>query len=158
MGKKNKYELQNLANSMGEVVTPACEAENIEFVHAECVSGTNDTIVRLYLDKQGGITIDDLARMSRQIESLLDVYFDHLGKYRLEVSSPGLDRHLNKKDDFEKVIESRVKIKSDELIEKRKEFIGILKKVTNEGVTVVVDNKEFYIKFEQINKARLANY
>ncbi len=158
MGKKDKTSLKLLAISIGEVVKPVCTAENLEFVHAECVSNNNEMIVRVYLDKPGGINIDDLTGMSRQLDDLLDVHFNSLGSYRLEVSSPGLDRPLGKKEDFEKFIGNRVKIKIDEFIEKRKVFTGILKTVTADGVTVDADNNEFFIEFEQINKARLANY
>ena len=158
MGKKDNTSLKLLAMSIGEVVQPVCEAENLEFVHAECVSENNGMIVRLYLDKPDGINIDDLASMSRQLEDLLDVHFTRLGNYRLEVSSPGLDRPLGKKEDFKKYVGNRVKIKLDEFIEKRREFTGILKNVTQDGVTIDADSKEFFIDFEQIYKARLANY
>ncbi|MCK5543288.1 MAG: ribosome maturation factor RimP [Desulfobacterales bacterium] len=158
MGKQDKNNLKNLAMSIGEVVEPVCTAEKIEFVHAECVSSDNGMLIRLYLDKPGGININDLTGMSRQLEDLLDVHFNSLGRYRLEVSSPGLDRPLGKKEDFKKFVGNRVKIKLDEFIEKRKEFTGILKNVTQNGLTIEADSKEFFIEFEQINKARLANH
>jgi ribosome maturation factor RimP len=158
MGENDNSSLKHLAMSIGEVVEPVCTDEKLEFVHAECVSGSNGMIIRLYLDKPGGINIDDLTGMSRQLEDLLDVHFSSLGRYRLEVSSPGLDRPLGKKEDFEKFVGNRVKIKLDEFIEKRKEFTGILKNVTGDGVTLNADSKEFFIEFGQINKARLANH
>ena len=158
MGEKDINNLKHLATSIGEVVEPVCTAENIEFVHSECVSSGNGMLVRLYLDKPDGINIDDLTYMSRQLEDLLDVHFNNLGNYRLEVSSPGLDRPLGKRQDFEKFVGNRVKIKLDEFIEKRKEFTGILKNVTKDGVTIDADSKDFFIEFEQINKARLANH
>ena len=158
MTKKDQNYLKKLAQSIGEVVEPVCTAENIEFVHAECISSENGMLIRFYLDKPEGITIDDLTGMSRQFDDLLDVHFDSLGSYRLEVSSPGLDRPLSKKEDFKKFIGNRVKIKIDGFIEKRKEFTGSLKNVTQDGVTIDSDNKEFFIEFEQINKARLANH
>ncbi len=158
MVKKNNASLKHLAISIGEVIEPICKAENLEFVHAECVSNNNEMIVRIYLDKPGGINIDDLTGMSRQLDDILDVHFNSLGSYRLEVSSPGLDRPLGKKEDFEKFVGNRVKIKIDEFIEKRKEFTGILKSVATGGVTIDAGNNEFFIEFEQINKARLANH
>ena len=158
MAKKDKNYLKTLAQNIGEVVEPVCEAEGIEFVHAECLSGEGGMLIRFYLDKPNGITIDDLTGMSRQFDDLLDVHFANLGSYRLEVSSPGLDRPLSKKEDFKKFVGNRVKIKINEFIEKRKEFTGILKNVTEVGVTIDSDNKEFFIEFEQINKARLANH
>ncbi len=158
MGKRDKNSLKKLELNIGEVVKPVCTAEGIEFVHAECLSGENGMLIRFYLDKPGGINIDDLTGMSRQFEDLLDVHFNSLGSYRLEVSSPGLDRPLGKREDFEKFIENRVQIKTDEFIEKRKKFTGILKSVSKSGVTIDVDNKEFFIEFEQMDKARLANH
>jgi len=158
MAKTNKNDFKELARQVGEVVEPVCQAENIEFVHAECLSSGGGMLVRLYLDKPGGITLDDLSGMSRQFDDLLDVHFNRLGSYRLEVSSPGLDRPLSKIEDFKKFVGNRVKIKINGFIEKRKEYTGILKNVTEEGVTIDSDNKEFFIEFEQINKARLANY
>ncbi len=158
MAKKDKNYLKTLARSIGEVVEPVCTAEKIEFVHAECITSETGMLIRFYLDKPGGITIDDLTAMSRQFDDLLDVHFNRLGSYRLEVSSPGLDRPLSKKEDFKKFSGGRVKIKIDGFIEKRREFTGILKNVTEDGVTIDSDNKDFFIEFEQINKARLANY
>ncbi|MCK5100156.1 MAG: ribosome maturation factor RimP [Desulfobacteraceae bacterium] len=158
MAKKDKYYLKTLAQNIGEIIEPVCEAEGIEFVHAECLSGESGMLIRFYLDKPNGITIDDLTGMSRQFDDLLDVHFDNLGSYRLEVSSPGLDRPLSKKKDFKRFVGNRVKIKINEFIEKRKEFTGILKNVTEAGVTIDSDNKEFFIEFEQMNKARLANH
>jgi ribosome maturation factor RimP len=149
---------KQLAHDIGEVVKPVCIAENIEFVHAECVSSGKDMLIRFYLDKPGGITIDNLTNMSHQFEDLLDVHFSALGSYRLEVSSPGLDRPLTKKTDFEKYVGERITIKIQGFIEKRKDFTGILKNVADNGVTIDSDKKEFFIEFEQINKARLANY
>ncbi len=91
MGKKKNRDLKELAKKIGEVVEPVCQAENLEFVHAECVSAGSSMIVRLYMDKPGGITLGDLTDMSRQLGDILDVHFNNLGSYRLEVSSPGLD-------------------------------------------------------------------
>ena len=139
-----------------EVAKPFCQAENFELVHLEYAAGQKEHIVRLFLDKPGGITLDDCVYASRQLGDLIDVHVDELGPYRLEVSSPGPNRPLNKKEDFIRFKGERVKIETHELIEDKNKFTGILQEINDDSVVIAVDGKEVEIKDHAISKAILA--
>lgn len=145
-----------LIEKIKEVALPLCLAENFEFVHLEYVTGDRDNIVRIYLDKPGGITLDDCVYISRQLGDLIDVQIEDIGRYRLEVSSPGPNRPLNKKEDFQRFKGERVKIWTTELIENKKKFTGILEIINDDSVVIAVDEKKVEIKDHAISKAILA--
>ncbi len=145
-----------LVEKIKSVAEPFCRAENFELVHLESLKNNRETIIRLYLDKPGGITIDDCVYVSRQLGDLIDVHIEEMGSYRLEVSSPGPNRPLNKKQDFHRFKGERVRIETNQLIEDKKKFTGILEIVNDDSVVVAVDGKQVEIKDQLIVKARLA--
>nr|NJM02799.1 ribosome maturation factor RimP [Desulfobacula sp.] len=139
-----------------EAAEPLCQAENFELVHIEVVSCNREKIVRFFLDKPGGITLEDCVYASRQLGDLIDVYVEDIGRYRLEVSSPGPNRPLNKKEDFFRFKGERVKIETTELIENKKKFTGILEIINDDSVVIAVDGKKVEVKDHAISKATLA--
>lgn len=139
-----------------DIAEPLCQAENFELVHLEVVSFNREKIVRFFLDKPGGITLEDCAYASRQLGDLIDVYIEDIGRYRLEVSSPGPNRPLKKKEDFVRFKGERVKIQTTELIENKKKFTGILEIINDDSVVIAVDGKKVEIKDHAISKAILA--
>ncbi len=139
-----------------EIVEPLCLAEDIELVHSQCVGGNGTMVIRIFIDKPGGITIDDCVNMSRQIGDLIDVYMEDMGQYRLEVSSPGPERPLKKKVDFLKFTGNKVRVETSELIDGRKKFTGILKSFSNDVAGLSINGKTIEIPHGQIKKARLA--
>ena len=139
-----------------EVAEPLCLAEGFELVHVERLSDRGGMLVRIYLDKPGGITIDDCVHMTRQLGDLIDVHLEDIDSYRLEISSPGLKRPLKKAADFERFKGKKVKIETVELIDGRKRFTGILNGIQNGRVEVVVNKNTIAFQFEQISKSRLA--
>lgn len=147
----------NLKDRITAVVEPFCFSENVELVHVECVYGKRETLVRLYMDKPGGITLDDCVTISRQLGDLIEIEVDDLGPWRLEVSSPGVDRPLNKPGDFIRFKGHRVKVEINEPIENRKNFTGILEDADNESIVIAYDGKKLTIQSEQISKACLAD-
>lgn len=151
-----KSENSTLKNRIMEVAQPLCLSENFELVQVECVFGKTGTTIRVYLDKPGGITIDDCVNVSRQLGDLMDVHIDDLGAYRLEVSSPGPNRPLNKLEDFVRFKGAKVRIEIDEPLDNRKKFTGILKDVNDDSVVIAYDGKEISIHNKQICKAILA--
>lgn len=138
------------------VAQPLCQAENFELVQLEYVSSAKEDIVRLFLDKPSGITVDDCVYVSRQLGDLIDVHIEDIGSYRLEVSSPGPNRPLNKKEDFHRFKGERVKIQTSELIEGQKKFTGILEVINDDSVVVAVDGENVKISDHLISKAILA--
>ncbi len=139
-----------------QVALPLCQAENFEIVQLEFVSGNKETILRLYLDKPGGIKLDDCVYVSRQLGDLIDVHVDELGSYRLEVSSPGPNRPLIKKSDYIRFKGERIKVETNEVISDKKKFTGILEMINDDSVVLDVDGSRVEISDHLIHKARLA--
>ncbi len=156
MGNRLKKDNSMLIEKIKEVALPLCQAENFELVHLDMVNSDGENIVRLFLDKPGGIRLDDCVYISRQLGDLIDVHIENMGAYRLEVSSPGPNRPLNKKEDFHRFKGERVKIKTNELIENQKKFIGILEIINDDSVVIAVDGKRVEILDHVISKAMLA--
>lgn len=138
------------------VAEPLCLAEGFELVHVERLSDQGGMLVRVYLDKPNGITIDDCVHMTRQLGDLIDVHLEDIDSYRLEVSSPGSKRPLKKAADFDRFKGRKVKIETFEPIEDRQRFTGILNGIQDGRVEVVVNKKTIAFQFEQISKSRLA--
>jgi len=157
MGAGLKTDNSMLIEKIRDVVQPLCQAEHFELVHLELVNGDREKLVRLYLDKPGGITLGDCVYVSRQLGDLIDVHIENIGSYRLEVSSPGPNRPLNTKEDFHRFKGKRVKIQTNELIENQKKFIGILETINDDSVVIAVDGKRVKISDPVISKAILAD-
>jgi len=151
-----KKDNSRLIEKIKQVAQPLCEAEDFEIVHIEYGNGDQGNIVRLFLDKPGGITLDDCVYVSRQLGDLIDIHIENIGSYRLEVSSPGPNRPLNKKQDFYRFKGERVKIETEELVENQKKFTGILEIINDDSVVIAVDGKNIEISDHVISKAMLA--
>ncbi|OQY52945.1 MAG: ribosome maturation factor RimP [Desulfobacteraceae bacterium 4572_89] len=145
-----------LVDRIKTVAEPLCLAENFELVHIEYAFSNREKIVRIYMDKPNGITMDDCVYISRQLGDLIDVQIEEIGSYRLEVSSPGPNRPLNKKDDFHRFTGERVKIETLDLVEGQKKFTGILEKTNNDSIVIAIDGKKVEIADLMICKAKLA--
>jgi ribosome maturation factor RimP len=112
-------------------------------------------LLRLFIDKPDGITIDDCVLVSNQLGNVLAVEND-IDYDRLEVSSPGLDRALKKEADFIRFLESKASVKVRMPIEGRKNFLGVLKSVEDGDLLIDVEGVIFKIDLNNIDKARLA--
>ena len=133
----NKRELYETKTE--ELVQPLVDANNFELVDVEFVKEAGTNYLRIYIDKEGGITIDDCEIISRAFSDILDEK-DYIEEtYILEVSSPGLGRPLKKDKDFARSIGEEVDIKLFKPIEKQKEFNGILEAYTDKEVTIRLD-------------------
>lgn len=151
-----KQSNNSITEKLRNLVEPLCQSENFELVHLECVPCNREKIIRFFMDKPGGITLDDCVYLSRQLGDLIDVYVEDIGSYRLEVSSPGIDRPLNEKEDFARFKGEKAKIETSQLIENRKKFTGTIEAVNNDSVVIEVDGKQVDIRYREISKAILA--
>jgi ribosome maturation factor RimP len=140
---------------MKELLEPAAEAVGYELVDVEIAGRGANTVLRVYIDAPGGITVDDCAEASRHIGAVLDVEDPIAGQYALEVSSPGLDRPLVKPEHFERVIGQKVKVTLREYYMGRRRFSGELTGVTDQAALVDVDGEIYELAFEAMDKARL---
>ena len=144
--------------SVWRLAAPLCRTEGVELVHVEYQREHGGLTLRLYLDKPGGITLDDCADISRQMSDLLDVGLDLPAPYRLEVSSPGLQRPLGKLSDFERFKGCRAKVRTTRPLNGQKNFSGILNGVSGPGVQLILDKGTVTIALSDIAKAHLINY
>jgi ribosome maturation factor RimP len=143
-------------NQITQVAEDLCQGEGFELVHVEMVTWNRQTIIRIYADKPGGITLDECAGISRQLGDLLDVHLPDMGSYRLEISSPGPYRPLKKKQDFHRFKGSYIKIETRTPIQGRRKFTGILEQILEDAVVIEVDGERVEIPDLQIDKANLA--
>ncbi len=140
-----------------QLVEPVCDAEGMELVHAEYQMEPGGKVLRLYIDKPDGISLDDCVAISRQVSDLLDIYMEGDQQYRLEVSSPGSNRPLGKPQDFNRFKDHSARIQIAEAINGQKKFKGILNGIQDGIVTLLVMGKPIALPYEKITKARLIN-
>ena len=140
------------------IAEPLCGAEGIELVHVEHQRETAGWVLRLYIDRPGGVTLEDCMLISRQLSDELDVAIEDIGPYHLEVSSPGVDRPLGKIQDYERFRGHMARIKTADALAGKKSFKGILSGLTDGSVALLVGDKKIAIPFGEIIRARLVNY
>ncbi|MGA2554499.1 MAG: ribosome maturation factor RimP [Smithella sp.] len=140
---------------------PIVASEGMELIHVECIKMHSRWIIRLFMDKEGGIALDDCANISNQLGDIFDIRDVIKGAYTLEVSSPGLDRPISRDQDFVKYRNSRVNIKTSEKIEGIKNFHGILLDYIEESgkklVLIDIAGKVYRIPRQDVVKANLAD-
>lgn len=119
-----------------ELLIPILEKYEFELVDVEYVKEAGTWYLRAYIDKPGGIAINDCEVVSRELSDLLDQKGFIDDSYILEVSSPGLGRPLKKERDFARSIGAEVEIRTYRMVEGRKEFTGVLEEYDSESVTV----------------------
>jgi len=137
------------------VALPVLEERGLELVEMQFRREQNGWVLRLTIDKRDGVGLDDCATASREISQLLDIedFIDQA--YKLEVSSPGLDRPLKSMADFQRYIGRKARIKTIESIAGEHVFIGKIQQTEGETIILEVGRKEVTIPFLQVSKARL---
>lgn len=123
-----------------ELMEPVVTGFGFELVDVEYVKEAGTWYLRAYIDKPGGITVDDCEAVSRKFSDILDEKDYIEDAYIFEVSSPGLGRPLKKEKDFRRSLGEEVEIRTYRAIEHQKEFIGILKAYDNDTVTIVYED------------------
>jgi ribosome maturation factor RimP len=137
------------------LIEPAVIALGYELVGAEYLSQGRHSLLRIYIDSEDGITLEDCERVSHQVSGILDVEDAIQGHYSLEVSSPGLDRPLFTLDHFKRFIGKQAKIKLAAPIDGRRKFNGVILNVGDDKVVLEMDAEEFELPFNAIEKANL---
>jgi ribosome maturation factor RimP len=129
--------------------------QNMELVDLEYRREGQGWVLRLFIDKEGGITLDDCARMSQEIGTVLDVE-DFIGTpYSLEVSSPGLNRPLKNEKDFIKYRDRLIKVKTFDPIDNRRNFKGKLREISDGRIAMEIDGRVVTIPLANVAKANL---
>lgn len=111
-----------------------------EFVGREIFSQGGRQVMRIYIDRTGGITVDDCAKVSAQVGALMEVESQSMANYVLEVSSPGIHRPLFELKHFEKFIGSQIKVKLRSSINGRRQYKGLLKAVIGDKIALIVED------------------
>jgi ribosome maturation factor RimP len=137
------------------ILEPGVEALGFELVDAELTGSGSHALLRVYIDSPGGISVKDCAMVSRQLSAVLDVEDPIPGHYTLEVSSPGLDRPLVQRKDFERFTGADVKVRLLQPVLGRRNFTGRLKGVEGDHIVLEMDTESYDLAFENIEKARL---
>lgn len=147
--------MSNITSQLEEIITPVVNALGFELWGLEFSAHKKNVLLRVYIDKDEGINVDDCALASRQISSVLDVEDPITSKYILEVSSPGLDRKLFKPNHFVSYAGHQVQLKLFIAYEGQRNFTGLLKGLEDDEVIVQIDEEEFCFPLETIEKARV---
>lgn len=120
-----------------ELVEPLASSEGLELVDVQYRPEGGRTVLRLLIDRlEGGVTLDQLAAVSREVGDLLDAHDVIHGRYHLECSSPGLDRPLVRPAHFARAVGSRVRVRTRQPIAERRQFRGVLEAATDDAITV----------------------
>lgn len=133
---------------------PIADELNYELYYIEYVKENNEFYLRIYIDKEGGITLTDCENLSRKVSEIMDINDPIKESYILEVSSPGLNRVLHTDEHFKKNIGREVSIKLKKAIDGQKEIRGILKDCTSE-IVIVSNEEDVLIKKPAIKSANI---
>ena len=147
MSRREEYEQKT-----EEILQPIVDANGFELVDVEYVKEGGTWYLRAYIDKPGGITVDDCELVSRAANDILDEKDFVEDSYVFEVSSPGLGRPLKKEKDFARSIGEEVEIRTFRPINRQKEFVGILNAYDKEAVTIELEDGEIM----QISRSDIA--
>jgi ribosome maturation factor RimP len=147
--------LASFEQKLTEMLRPAVELTGKELLGIEYISAGNNSVLRLYIDHEDGITVDDCAEVSRQVSAILDVEDPISTNYNLEVSSPGVDRPLFTKAHFEKVVGEIINVKLSIPLNGRRKFKGTLDTIEQDNLIITVDGEQYELAISNIDKANL---
>ena len=146
---------KEIVDRVRAIADPIISDEGMELVDVEYRRESRGWVLRLYLDKEGGVTLDDCTRISQEVGRSLDVEDFIQIPYALEVSSPGLSRPLKSEKDFMKYRHSLIKVKTLDPIQNRRQFKGRLLGVSANQIEMEVEDGIFQIPLSNVVKANL---
>ncbi len=155
MAQELKQEEGELIGRIWNLVEPVVAARDMEVLDIEYRRESLGWVLRIFLDSQRGITVENCAEISRVVGEMLDAADLIPIAYNLEVSSPGIDRPLRKLEHFQKHIGDIIEVRTISPVQNRRNFRGALKEVSPEGVTVQCDSQDYSIGMPLIERARL---
>lgn len=155
---------EELVRSLEQLIDPICRVHGVELVDVRHLREPGGAVVRIIIDRDvpglevgSGVSLDDCTAVSRDVSAALDVHEDILpsGHYRLEVSSPGLERPLVKLADFDRFSGREIKVRARAPIEGRRRFRGTLRRVVDQSIELDQDGQVFLIPHADIAQANL---
>lgn len=151
--------MSSKSSQLQELLEPSVTALGLELWGVEYASQGRHSTLRVYIentDREAGISVDDCARVSHQVSGILDVEDPIAGEYRLEVSSPGMERPLYTLEQFAQYVGHPMKIRLRMAFEGRRKFEGVFKGIENDDELVLeVEGEEYLLPFEWLDKANL---
>jgi len=147
---------ESVLDRVKEIAGRAADDSGIEIVHVELAGTNRDSVLRVFIDKEGGVTLDDCSIVSQKLEAVLDAEDLIPSRYVLEVSSPGIERQLYSLEDFERFIGQAVKVKTKTDIEGQKVFVGEIDSIHDD--TISINDRArgtVSIKYGDVEKANL---
>ena len=129
-------ESTSILERVEKIARSAAADSGVDLVHVELAGIKRDQVVRVYIDKEGGVTIDDCTRVSHLMEAVLDAEDVIPSRYVLEVSSPGIERELYSLADFVKFVGQLAKVKTKTAIDGQKTFVGAITSVEGDEITI----------------------
>jgi ribosome maturation factor RimP len=144
-----------VSDQIEQLVEAPIESLGYELVGVEYIKSGREATLRIYIDSEHGISIEDCERVSHQVSGILEVEDPITTAYNLEISSPGFDRPLFKARDFERFAGSEVKLSMKLPVQGRRNFTGVLKGFIDGDILVEVDGEEYALPLTKLAKARL---
>jgi ribosome maturation factor RimP len=146
---------EKIITRVKQAIEPILDEMNIELVDVEYLSEHGRWVLRIYVDQEGGVTVDDCAAVSREIGDLIDMSDVMPGEYVLEVSSPGLNRPLKKEADFVRTVGEKVKIRMKSPVRGQRNFRGNLIAFRDGMLYLKLGNGEIPLPLRDVEKANL---
>jgi ribosome maturation factor RimP len=143
------------AQQIQGMLEPTVEAMGFELWGVEYLSQGRHSLLRLYIESEQGITVDDCAAVSEQAGSVLDVEDPISGEYTLEVSSPGVDRLLFRLDQYPGYLGETLELRLRSPFEGRRRFRGTLRGIEEQDIVIQVDDHEYLLPYSAVEKARV---
>ena len=147
--------MKSSVNKLAQLVSPTVEALGLQLWGIEHTSQGKYSVLRIYIERDIGVTIKDCEQVSRQVSAILDVEDPIAGEYTLEVSSPGTDRLLFTVEQFQHYCGEEVDIRMRSPIDGRRKFRGMLQDVVNRVVKIEVEGSFLELPYEEIEKANI---
>lgn len=147
--------MARIVDQFYQIAEPIVLENGLELVDVEYVKEGSEWFLRVFIDKEGGVDIDDCTKVSRGISEVLEDNDPIEQAYHLEVSSPGIERPLRKTEDFEKFMGHKVLVKTFTKHNGKKEFIGYLSGIDDENIRIDIDGQEEQVPRELVSKSSL---
>jgi ribosome maturation factor RimP len=147
--------LNNKELQIEELITPTIEALDAQVWGVEYLSQGKYSLLRIYIEREDGVSVDLCAEASRHVSDLLDVEEIMPEAYTLEVSSPGMDRLLFKPDQYLAHVGEKLDVRLSYPYEGRKKIVGLLAGIEDESVVLQLDSDEYLLPLENVQKARI---
>ena len=149
--------MMDVAAHLEGLLRDRVELDGVELVHVEYRPEGSPCVLRIYIDKLGGVGLKDCERVSRQASALLDDETFTLSRFVLEVSSPGIERPLFKEADYRRFVGKEIRLFTTETIEDRRKFTGLIRTFSEGILKLDFDGETYQIPFSKIRKANLVH-